>query len=231
LDHEQSPAAVEVARLPLGVTLTALAGFVDAVAFVRLKGLFVSFMSGNSTQLAALPSLGRTGEAEGAAALVLLFVMGAFAGRLIGVSAGAWRRPALLVVVATLLFLAAATPLLESRSPGAALGLSAAAMTLAMGMANSVLRKAGDARVTATYVTGVLVNLGHALADAVSGQRAPWMAYLLLWLGLVCGAAVGALMALQFGAAALLAPSALSGLLALVLGVWVRRDLAAGRTP
>jgi uncharacterized membrane protein YoaK (UPF0700 family) len=31
--------------------LSALAGYVDALAFLRLDGFFVSFMSGNSTQL------------------------------------------------------------------------------------------------------------------------------------------------------------------------------------
>lgn len=37
---------------PLAIALAALAGYVDAIGFLRLGGFFVSFMSGNSTRLA-----------------------------------------------------------------------------------------------------------------------------------------------------------------------------------
>ena len=46
--------------------LAALAGMVDVIGYPHLKGLFVSFMSGNSTQLAA--ALGR-GDLGGAATI------------------------------------------------------------------------------------------------------------------------------------------------------------------
>lgn len=36
----------------LAVLLSALAGYVDSLGFLQLGGLFVSFMSGNSTRLA-----------------------------------------------------------------------------------------------------------------------------------------------------------------------------------
>src|SRR5215472_19023315 len=56
-------AFVEVARgLVLAAMLAALAGMVDAIGYLHLKGLFVSFMSGNSTQLAV--SLGQGNLAE-----------------------------------------------------------------------------------------------------------------------------------------------------------------------
>jgi Protein of unknown function (DUF1275) len=49
---------VEAARgLVVATMLAALAGMVDVIGYLHLKGLFVSFMSGNSTQLAA--ALGR----------------------------------------------------------------------------------------------------------------------------------------------------------------------------
>ena len=217
----------EDASLALAVALTTLAGFVDAVAFVRVGGLFVSFMSGNSTSLAAEPSQGRIGSAAVAGGVVALFVMGAFAGRLLALSAGPWRRPALLSVVAALLMVAAIT--VSSGAQGAALALGVACMPLAMGMQNSVLLRAGAARVTTTYVTGTLVNLGHGLADAVLGAPSAWASYLLMWLGLVAGAALGALGAGRFGALALVLPAAVAALLALGLGGLVRRELAAGR--
>ena len=222
----QDPVAAgdDARRLALAVALTGLAGFVDAVAFVRFSGLFVSFMSGNSTRLAALPSQGRLADAAAAGGVIALFVMGAFAGRLLGQSAGAWRRPALLSVVAALLVLAAAT--VSPDAEGAALTLGVASMALAMGLQNSVLHHAGDAKATPTYVTGTLVSLGHALADAALGAPSAWGAYLLMWLGLVGGAAFGALAGTRYGALALVAPAAAAALLALVLGGLVRRKPA-----
>ena len=58
---------VEAARgLVVATMLAALAGMVDVIGYLHLKGLFVSFMSGNSTQLAA--ALGR-GDLGGAATI------------------------------------------------------------------------------------------------------------------------------------------------------------------
>src|SRR5690606_15637296 len=37
-------------RLAIGLSM--LAGYIDALGFLRMRGLFVSFMSGNSTRLA-----------------------------------------------------------------------------------------------------------------------------------------------------------------------------------
>jgi uncharacterized membrane protein YoaK (UPF0700 family) len=212
--------------LALAVMLTTLAGFVDAAAFIRFNGLFVSFMSGNSTQLAALPSEGRWEEAAEALGLVVLFVMGAFAGRLVAGAAGPRRRPVLLVAVAALLVLAAVC-VGWNAGPGPA-AVSGAAMALAMGMQNAVIQHVGRARASATYVTGVLVSLGQALADTASGAPAPWLVYLLQWLGLVAGAALGALATTRLGPHALLIPATAAALLALVLGALVRRPPASG---
>ncbi len=221
MNRDAAQAIGERRELALAVALTGLAGFVDAVAFVRFGGLFVSFMSGNSTRMAALPSQDRLAEAAAAAGVIALFVMGAFAGRLLAQSAGAWRRPALLSVVAALLAFAAVV--VSPEAEGAAVSVGVAALALAMGLQNSVLHHAGDARATPTYVTGTLVSLGHALADAVLGTVSPWGAYLLMWLGLVGGAALGALVASRYGTLALVAPAAAAALLALVLGGLVRR--------
>ena len=81
--------------LTLAIVLVALAGFVDAVGFLVLGGLFVSFMSGNSTQIAILAGGASWPAAAPAGAIVGAFVAGIVAGRLVGTWAGTWRRPAL----------------------------------------------------------------------------------------------------------------------------------------
>ena len=47
----------------LAATLSALAGYVDAVGFMTLGGFFVSFMSGNSTRLGVGLALGEWSQA------------------------------------------------------------------------------------------------------------------------------------------------------------------------
>jgi uncharacterized membrane protein YoaK (UPF0700 family) len=82
----------------LAIGLAALAGFVDALGFLKLGGLFVSFMSGNSTRLAA----GITGVVPGslfAGALIAAFVGGVMAGETVGRLAGRRRKQAVLAFV------------------------------------------------------------------------------------------------------------------------------------
>jgi uncharacterized membrane protein YoaK (UPF0700 family) len=194
--------------LTLAIVLVALAGFVDAVGFLVLGGLFVSFMSGNSTQFAILAGRASWPAAAPAAAIVSAFVAGVVAGRLVATGAGTWRRPALLTLEAVLLGSAAAFGL-----PPLAAG---ALMAFAMGAQNGILHKAGRTTTGLTYITGALVKFGEALADALAGAgpaSAPWP-YLALWLGIVAGGATGAIAYRQVGLAALALPAAAAALLA-----------------
>jgi hypothetical protein len=70
---ENRGGADAASSLTLAGFLTALAGLVDAIGYLHLSGLFISFISGNSTQLGA--ALGEGDLAE-AATLIALFVLG-----------------------------------------------------------------------------------------------------------------------------------------------------------
>ena len=194
--------------LTLAIFLIALAGFVDAVGFLLLGNLFVSFMSGNSTQFAIGVGQASRSLAAAAGAIVGLFVAGVVAGRGIAMHAGTWRRPAILMVEAVLFALAASVPL-------PALG-AGALMAVAMGAQNGILHAAGRTTTGLTYITGALVKFGEALADALAGAgpaSAPWP-YLALWLGMVFGGATGAVAYGAFGLRALMLPAVAAGLLA-----------------
>jgi uncharacterized membrane protein YoaK (UPF0700 family) len=195
----------------LACALSALAGYVDGIGFLHLGGLFVSFMSGNSTRMGVSLAQGQWLSAAQALGLIALFVTGAAAGSLIVLGRGANRQPRLLLAEALLL---AAAALCD------AFGLSnvaVAAIVLAMGLENAVFQIDGGAGLGLTYVTGALVKVGQLVAAALTGgARWAWAPNLLLWAAMVAGALCGALAyhwinlaAIWFAAGAALALSAI----------------------
>lgn len=167
--------------------LAALAGYVDAVGFIQLGGFFVSFMSGNSTRLAVGLAEGRH-DALVAGGLIGAFVGGVVLGSLVGRFSGDGRRKTAVLLAVTALLTAAAAL--------GGLGLAPVAVALlamAMGAENAVFQREGEVSIGLTYMTGTLVKLGQRLTDALTGgPRLAWAPYLLLWSGLVAGAAAGA---------------------------------------
>lgn len=201
------------ARL-MAICFAALAGMVDAIGFLSSGGFFLSFMSGNSTRLSV-------GLAEGApyvgmvVLLLLSFVLGVTSGSLIGRNhvMPANRRQALILgIIALLLFIA---PLFAS-SGFLLLGLCLAAFC--MGAENTLFEQDGSVSFGLTYMTGALVKIGQGVATMLSGgEKLGWMPYLILWIGLVSGAAVGATLFGMFGVHSLWLPSALAGSFAITL--------------
>src|SRR6478735_12282982 len=92
-------------NIALACTLSMLAGYVDGIGFLHLGGLFVSFMSGNSTRMGVSLAEADWLKAAEAFGLIVLFVIGAAAGSLIVLRRGN-RQPLLLVVEAALLAIA-----------------------------------------------------------------------------------------------------------------------------
>ena len=94
-------------NISLACALSALAGYVDGIGFLHLGGLFVSFMSGNSTRMGVSLAEGQWLSAAEAFGLIALFVIGAAAGSLIVLGRGTNRQPWLLRAEASLLVAAA----------------------------------------------------------------------------------------------------------------------------
>src|SRR3979411_680147 len=90
-------------NVALTCALSALAGYVDGIGFIHLGGLFVSFMSGNSTRMGVSLADGHWRDAAQALSLIALFVIGAALGSLIVLGRGANRQPWVLLVEAILL--------------------------------------------------------------------------------------------------------------------------------
>src|SRR6202012_202372 len=90
-------------NIALACALSALAGYVDGIGYLHLGGLFVSFMSGNSTRLGVSLAAGQWTAAGDAFGLIVLFVAGATSGCLIMLGRGVDRQPWLLLIEALLL--------------------------------------------------------------------------------------------------------------------------------
>jgi uncharacterized membrane protein YoaK (UPF0700 family) len=201
------------ARL-MAVSFAALAGMVDAIGFLASGGFFLSFMSGNSTRLSVGLAEG-AGYVSIAGLLLLSFVGGVVAGSLIGRTkrmANRKRQSFILAIIALLLFVA---PLVADAGALMA-GLSLAAFC--MGAENTLFERDGSVSFGLTYMTGALVKIGQGVATMLDGgERLAWLPFLILWLGLVGGAAVGAVMFVRFGLESLWLPSFLSASFAAAL--------------
>lgn len=178
-------------------TLSATAGFVDAVGWLTSGGLFISFMSGNVTKI-GIGIAGHLDNVALGAGLIASFVGGVVIGSLIGRAAAAQQRGAVLWLVTAMIALAA-------------LGLEAgllvpAVLVLAasMGAKNTIFAENGEVKIGLTYMTGALVRIGKRVATAIlGGDRFGWIAPATLFFGMVIGATLGATAQLALGPRAL----------------------------
>ena len=83
-------------NIALACALSAVAGYVDGIGFLHLGGLFVSFMSGNSTRMGVSLAEGQWLPAAAALGLIALFVIGAALGSLIVLGRSAYCQCGLL---------------------------------------------------------------------------------------------------------------------------------------
>lgn len=178
-----------------------VAGATDVCGLSRLHDLFVSFMSGNTTMLAFALGHGNIVRAANIAALVGLFVGGAFLGTVIAVASGRRHAAVVMLVVAIMLLAAACWP-----------AGTIVTLVLAMGVLNAAMHRAGTTGVSLTYVTGTLVKLGQGLGNAVCRHPSDpaWPLQGVLWLALLGGAAAGTLGLVSLGGGTLFLVSLLA---------------------
>lgn len=180
--------------IAFAVALSSLAGYVDASGFLSTGGLFVSFMSGNSTKFGVHTAAGNGYRAFMILAVIALFVFGVILGTLTSRRAGSRRKVAVLGLVSAFLLIAALSLSFEFTYT------ATACMVLAMGAENAVFQRDGEVSIGVTYMTGTLVKMGQNLAARLSGDfQASWLPYFLLWAGLATGAVFGAFAHQQLG--------------------------------
>ena len=211
----------------LAICLAVIAGYVDAYGLLAY-GIYVSFMSGNTTQTGSMTGQGRLLAALPSALAILFFVAGSFAGTWLTHSRLRHSRQVLFGGIAALLAVIIGGTQLGNSALHAEVCI--ATLSLAMGLMNTTLSQIGAEPVNLTFVTGTLNKIGRHLALAV--RRAPlpdaqgqWDTHLRraglmasVWAGFLTGAMVSGAATSYFGVWVLLPPVLI--LLALAL-VWI----------
>jgi uncharacterized membrane protein YoaK (UPF0700 family) len=193
-------------RPRLAIILAAIGGWVDAIGFLTLFGLFTAHLSGNTARLGVAIGRGEASTALTYAVPIVVF----FGGAVIGVAFLTARRARgnggmapLLGVEAVLIatFMVAGTLLrddgdLTPRSV-AYYGLAVLAVA-AMGLQTAALRHAAGVPVHTTFITGMVTHFAEAIVGVVrrdqrdASQRAGVYGGLVgaYILGAVCGSAL-----------------------------------------
>jgi uncharacterized membrane protein YoaK (UPF0700 family) len=209
------PARDERTGLLIVWWLAALAGAVDACGFYLLKDLYVSFMSGNTTSMAAALARGDLPRVGLIAGIIAAFVGGATFGTVIGILSGRRRIPVVILVTAAILIV-----------PVTAASWSILALAFAMGILNAAIHQTGSVQVTVTYVTGTLARLGRGIGLLLCGRAGDWdwLLQFVPWLGLVAGASLATLSLIRLGHATLLALPVLAALIAAASWLTLPKD-------
>jgi uncharacterized membrane protein YoaK (UPF0700 family) len=156
------------AQWALAIFLALMAGYLDGYGLLFL-GVFVSFMSGNTTTAGLTGGQFNFNAALPSAIAVLCFVTGSFSANLLSQSKLRYSHRLTFFAIAGLL---AAVARLEQH------GLSNAAaeiamLSLAMGMTNPALTRIGAESMSITFVTGTLNRIGGHLAAAAGREPLP----------------------------------------------------------
>lgn len=210
----------------LAVSFAFIAGFVDSIGFIFLGGVFLSFMSGNTTRIATAAVDGNPDLAWLAGSAVVFFLLGVMEGALVRRLAKRRVRPdqvreVVMINMCVLFTLSALLVLVDA--PRAAIIVA----SLGIGSMNSIFEREGEVSIPLTYMTGTLVKMGQRFVDAFfGGSHREWLGHLKMWAGLTTGAFTGALVYRYLGIQSLYVVALLTWTVtgvALGLRMWARR--------
>ena len=156
------------AHWALGVVLVMIAGYLDGYGLLYL-GVYVSFMTGNTTMTGLSSGQGNLHAALPPAVAIAFFFAGSFFGSLFMQLRWRYSHRIILGLIASLVAVAAG---FERHGVRNAL-FEIATLSLAMGMMNPALSRIGAESVSLTFMTGTLKRIAGQLAFAVGRKFLP----------------------------------------------------------
>ena len=188
------------------ISLALVAGYVDGYA-LRVFGIYVSFMSGNTTMAGIEAGQGHFLIALIPALAIAGFVLGSFVGNWFAHSQVRHSQRLLFIASAVLI---AGFVVLNLHISGNA-NRSLPMLSVAMGMINPAVTRIGGEPVSLTFVTGTLNKMANHLALGVGRARLPnaegkWDTHFYraaleasLWVGFLAGAILSGAASSHFG--------------------------------
>ncbi|MFC4479057.1 YoaK family protein [Flavobacterium chungangensis] len=177
----------------LAIFLAFIAGFLDAAGFLKWK-VYVSFISGNSTQLGIALSSGKLNVLLSSITVIGCFVFGIYAGTCISL----WRESKIqtlpfYIVSGILIVYTMASNYYTINN-----GLSIPIILFSTGVMNTIVTSVGSQKINTDFVTGTLNSLARNTAMlSLSRNKSSRKFYklnalrlLLLWIGFLLGASV-----------------------------------------
>jgi uncharacterized membrane protein YoaK (UPF0700 family) len=167
--YADKPEATGTTKRAVALALTFTAGYVDIIGYLGIYKLFTANMTGNTVHLARNLSQGHWGDAAIAAYVLMAFVAGSVAGRLI-VEIGARHR--IRSIASLTLFLEAALiAIVVTLSLHAKVNAGLPPMLLllaaAMGLQTATLTRIGPLTVHTTFVTGMINKFAQTLSHTL----------------------------------------------------------------
>lgn len=217
----------EMREATLAAILAAVTGYVDAVGFTRLFGVFPANQTGNIVLFGIALGDPDLGDAWRPALSMLAFALGVMLGLVLAHRLGARVRMGTLLALETVLIGVVALLAGDVSSRAAPVGgakevVMLGLAALAMGVQTDVIRRAARVGVWTTFTTGAMVQFTDQVSEAVVHHRSPHVEgrRVLVVLGAVlvayvAGAAAGAAAADAWGRA-LVVPVVITG----ALTVW-----------
>jgi uncharacterized membrane protein YoaK (UPF0700 family) len=210
-----------IPEIPLIGLLCALAGSVDAAAYLLCGQIFVANMTGNSVLLAISLLHWNPKEAALRAGMVAAFLAGVIVERLLARTAdkGLTKTQRVFILgIESLLLL-----LLAWKSAEAHTDLLLLLLACMLGIQNAAFQNIGAFHLNTTFITGDLEKLGEAMTDMRDGLPKT-TTFLVSWIAYAGGACLGALNALNLPHHGFLVPTILA--VASAITVSLMPDLA-----